>query len=87
MGYPNFLRQDWLDLILSWQSKSDYGCFIREKRSRIKFMTTDKAVKRLATKSEEMEGIQVNEDCLPHFTSVSLTALATYWDYLNEKCN
>lgn len=50
-------------------------------------MTTDKAVKRLATKSEEMEGVQVNEDCLPHFTSVSLTALATYWDYLNEKCN
>jgi hypothetical protein len=27
-GYPNFLRQDWLYQILSWQSKRKSGCFL-----------------------------------------------------------
>jgi len=86
MGYPNFLRQDWLDLVLSWQSKSDYGCFVRDREGMSKFMSTDIPVKRLTTKTEKMEGREADEDCLPHFTSVSLVALASYWDYIEENC-
>lgn len=84
-GYSNFLREDWLEKILSWQSKSDYGCFVNEPLFPLGIVSTDIGFQRQATTEELQQGVvQSKEKCLPHFTSVSLTALSVYWDYLMD---
>lgn len=85
MGYTNFLREDWLDRILSWQSKSDSGCFIQDPSYPAGVLSTDVPFKRRATQNELFEGVQPNEKCLPHLTAVGLTALSVYWDYLMDQ--
>jgi len=79
MGYTAFLRENWLDNVLSWQSSSDYGCFLKDR------LSTDVGLKRQVTQ-KEMEEFGVNyrpsEKCSPHLTAVGLVALSAYWDFL-----
>jgi len=85
LGYTNFLREDWLDRILSWQSKSDFGCFIKDPRSPVGLLSTDMGFRRKATLKELELGIeQPKEKCLPHLSAVALTVLTAYWDYLMD---
>lgn len=71
--------------MLSWQSKSDYGCFIKDPLSPVGLISTDMGFKRRATKKELEEGIeQPNEKCLPHLTAVTLTVIAVCYDYLMD---
>lgn len=85
MGYTNFLREDWLDKILSWQSKSESGCFIEGPLYPVGMLSTDMGINRRATKMEVEQGVEVtNEKCLPHLTTVSLMTLTAYWDYLMD---
>lgn len=85
LGYTNFLRVDWLQRILSWQSESDSGCYIKDPHSPVGLLSTDMGFRREATKKELQHGIeQPNEKCLPHLTAVALTAVTAYWDYLMD---
>ncbi|KAJ6645444.1 UPF0764 protein C16orf89 like [Pseudolycoriella hygida] len=85
LGYTNFLRVDWLHRILSWQSASEYGCFIRDPQTPIGLVTSDMGFKRRATKKELDEGVQhPGEKCLPHLTAVSLTVISVFYDYLMD---
>ncbi|ODM93890.1 hypothetical protein Ocin01_12793 [Orchesella cincta] len=88
MGYPNFFREDWLKAILSWQSQSEYGCFT-DNNYRGEFITSDAPIVRRQTKDELRQCLSPDskeELCLPHFTSVSFSALAVSWDYMEENC-
>lgn len=89
MGYTNFFRIDWLEKILSWQSKSDSGCFTKDPEYPIGVLSSDMGFKRRATKRELEKGIEPKEKCLSHFTVVSLIALSAHWDYLKDlqQCN
>ncbi len=84
MGYTNFFRDDWLQRILSWQSKSDSGCFTKDALYPIGVLSSDMGFKRRATKKELEQGVVPNEKCLPHFTAVSLIALSAHLDYLMD---
>lgn len=85
MGYTNFLREDWLLRILSWQSKSENGCFIKDPLSPIGLLSTDMGFKRKATKKELEQGItQPKEKCLPHLTAVAMTVVSVYYDYFMD---
>ncbi|XP_037040755.1 uncharacterized protein LOC119077640 [Bradysia coprophila] len=85
LGYTNFLRVDWLHRILSWQSESDSGCYIVDPDTPVGLISTDMPFKRTATKKELQNGIvDTNEECLPHLTAVALTAITTFWDYLQS---
>ncbi|KAJ6636456.1 hypothetical protein Bhyg_15046 [Pseudolycoriella hygida] len=85
MGYINFFREDWLHRILSWQSESDYGCFLRDPLTPIGLISSDMGFKRRATKKELDQGItQPKEKCLAHFTAVSLSIISVYYDYLMD---
>lgn len=84
MGYSNFLREDWLNRILSWQSKSDSGCFVRSADTPMDIFSSDFGIKRKATSEEVVNGVHANEECLPHFTATSLLALSAYYDYLAD---
>ncbi|CAL8129034.1 unnamed protein product [Orchesella dallaii] len=86
LGYPNFFREDFLQNILSWQSRSDYGCFRHEKDYKSAFTTSDEPLKRVTTRAESEKGLESDEMCLPHFTAVGLSALAVNWDYMEENC-
>lgn len=82
MRYPNFLREDWLNRILSWQSKSEVGCFLKSAHYPANVISSDVGIKRQASSKEQALGDQPTEMCLPHFTATSLLALSTYFDYL-----
>lgn len=74
-------------MMLSWQSKSEHGCFT-DKNIESDFVLSDQGIPRRVTKTEKEVGIMSSgETCLPHFTSVALSALAVTWDYLEENCN
>ncbi|CAL8091974.1 unnamed protein product [Orchesella dallaii] len=82
--YPNFFREDWLLNIISWQSQSDYGCFIREKEP--KATIVEPPIMRKPTPEELKDGVNPDEACLSHFTATSLSALAVGWGYFEERC-
>lgn len=85
LGYTNFLRGDWLQRILSWQSESESGCFVEDPLTPVGLISTDMGFSRKATRKELEQGIsQPNEKCLPHLTAVSLTAVTAFWDYLMD---
>lgn len=84
-GYPNFFRADILDDLLLFQSKSDYGCFLNKDQE--KFFTSHAPILRRLTKAEEKSGEQYpKEFCDPHFSSVALSALAMFADYIEDGC-
>ncbi len=84
LGYTNFFREDWLQAILSWQSKSGLGCFIKNVNSPVGIVTHDIPIKKLedCNKNGEIQDPESKDKCLPHFTAVGLIALSAHWDYL-----
>ncbi|CAL8129030.1 unnamed protein product [Orchesella dallaii] len=98
LGYPNFIRSDWLQAIISWQSQSDYGCFIYDDEYLSPFDTTEVPINRINSASEsgtvcakndeiESSGCDSKQEvCLTHFTSVSLSALAMNWYNIESYC-
>ncbi|CAL8128954.1 unnamed protein product [Orchesella dallaii] len=84
--YPNFFREDWIESLLSWQSRSGYGCFTNDINKNA-FITSDTPIVRRKTYEEIQKGSGSEEElCLPHFTTVGLSALAMSWDYMQENC-
>lgn len=67
---------------MSWQSKSDEGCFIKGSNFPGDVTTNDLVLMRHATDDETKRGVEVNEKCLIHLTVVNLIALSTHWDFL-----
>jgi len=84
VGYSNFLREDWIDAVLSWQSKSSVGCFVNPELERKNYATTDKGIVR-AFGEGEMETTE-KEMCLPHLTTTALSALAVQLRWYFDKC-
>lgn len=87
MGYTNFLREDWLHRILSWQSKSVYGCFLKSPQFPRDVITSDVGFNLKATKAEVEQLYESKEKCQPHFTATSLLALSVYYDFLMDSEN
>jgi hypothetical protein len=83
-GYPNFLRSEWIHKILSWQSRSDYGCFLNGGMK--KYNTTEIGIPRKQTPAELEKNIEPEETCLVHHTATALGALAVKLEFLHDKC-
>ncbi|OXA61336.1 hypothetical protein Fcan01_01077 [Folsomia candida] len=83
-GYPNFLRNDWINEILTWQSKSDFGCFLNP--DFLRYFPTETGIPRKATVREQINGVNPEEICLSHFSSTSLAALAVKLGWLHDHC-
>ncbi|CAL8128934.1 unnamed protein product [Orchesella dallaii] len=87
MGYPNFFREDWLENILTWQSRSEYGCFSYTPNAENVFpILNSMLLERQPTASEREKGILPNEKCGLPSTTVGLLSLAMHWDYMEENC-
>ncbi|CAL8128936.1 unnamed protein product [Orchesella dallaii] len=87
MGYPNFLREDWLESLLSWQSRSEYGCFTYNLSPESSYEFKESYfLERLSTPSEIEKGILPKETCAFPTTTVGLLTLAIHWDYMEENC-
>ncbi|OXA62173.1 UPF0764 protein C16orf89 [Folsomia candida] len=79
-GFPNLLRTDWTQEIASWQSKSEFGCFVNPDFER--YFSTEVEIQREQTSTYE----ETSETCLTHFTSTSLSALAIKLGWLSDNC-
>ncbi|CAL8068294.1 unnamed protein product [Orchesella dallaii] len=86
LRYPNFFREDWIKNIVSWQSESEYGCFVHDKGYLQRFWTSDAPITRRSSPEEKRKGLMPDEECLPHLTVYALSALAMSWDYMEENC-
>ncbi|OXA46999.1 UPF0764 protein C16orf89 homolog [Folsomia candida] len=84
-GYPNFLRKDWIQEILSWQSKSEYGCFLNPELN-ADYRTTEVRILREETEQEREIGVKSEEICYSHLTSTSLSALAMRLGCILDNC-
>jgi hypothetical protein len=80
LGYPNFMRQDWLREILSFQTTSNSGC-IPDLYGEGK--NTDSVV----FADVKMDDGKIGQEaCLVHLTSVSLMALSLNLRYMVDAC-
>jgi len=79
LGYPNFMRGDWLQEILSWRSGTTSGCMPNLYGSS---RTPDSTIRI----SVEREGGTFEEECLVGLTSASLGALALNLRYMLDVC-
>lgn len=85
VGFPNFFRTDILDNLLEFQSKSEYGCFLDKDQER--YVASHAPIMRRLTKAEEKSGMQIpKEFCDPHLSSLALSALVMFADYIEDGC-
>ncbi|CAF5024376.1 unnamed protein product, partial [Rotaria magnacalcarata] len=68
IGYEDFLRFDWLDMILSWQEPK-YGCFSS---------ASETAEPNLRIKRHLLIEQEMDHGCLSHKSGLAAGLLATY---------
>jgi hypothetical protein len=95
-GYTNFLRRDWLDAILSWQTKSGLGCFLDPE---VTANSTNSDIHRsfgvsakIRRRRNELRtdwdhtNSSKHETCLSHFTAMGIAATSIHLRYLVDTC-
>lgn len=84
VGYPNFFRSDWIEEIMSWQSTSDFGCFVNSDDT--KYTSSEIRLLRKPTAAEKLQNVVPKEKCSTHFSSTALAALSVKLEWLHDNC-
>jgi len=74
LGYPNFLRVDWMKIIMGWMNSTATGCIPSDPKS--------------VNLAHSYDAVAPNgEYCTIYETSLGMQLLAMHLRYLIETCN